>query len=248
MRGINKVILVGTLGRDPEAKYFADNGVASNFTIATSESWVDKNSGERIEQTEWHRITATGQRAEICNQYLRKGSKVYIEGSLRTRSWIDQDTGQEKFITEIRLEKLEILSSPQEDQQHDHQNHGYGSNHNNGYNSNQNNGYNSNQDYNNGNAGRQQQRGGYTNRNNRGNYPRNTNTSNNQNNTRRDGNQQNRGWQGGGIDNNSNYQRNNQSQNSGYQRSDDRQNNNFNNNQYNDNNYRRNNGNGNNKR
>lgn len=237
MRGINKVILVGTLGRDPEVKYFADNGVASNFTIATSESWVDKNSGERIEQTEWHRITATGQRAEICNQYLRKGSKVYIEGSLRTRSWIDQDTGQEKFITEIRLEKLEMLSSPQEDQQHDHQNHGYSSN--------QNNGYNTKQNYNSGNGERQQQRGGYTNGNNRGNYPRNTNTNKNQNNNRRADNQQNSGWQGGGKDNNSNYPSNNQSRNSGYQRSNDRQNNNYHND---DNNYRRNNGNGNNNR
>lgn len=240
MRGINKVILVGTLGRDPEAKYFADNGVASNFTIATSESWVDKNSGERIEQTEWHRITATGQRAEICNQYLRKGSKVYIEGSLRTRSWIDQDTGHEKFITEIRLEKLEMLSSPQEEQQHNHQNQGY--------NSNQNNGYSSQHNYNNGSGGRQQQRGGYTNGNNRGNYPRNTNSSRNQNDSRRDSNQHNTGWQGQGRNNNSNYPRNNQNQNSGYQRTNDKQNNNFNNNQNNDNNYRRNNGNGNNNR
>lgn len=138
MRGINKVILVGTLGGDPEAKYFADNGVASNFRIATSESWVDKNTGERIEQTEWHRITATGQKAEICNQYLRKGSKVYIEGSLRTRSWIDQNTGQEKFITEIRLEKIEMLSSPQDADNHPHHEGGYNYNNNNTQSNNQN--------------------------------------------------------------------------------------------------------------
>lgn len=107
MRGINKVILVGTLGRDPESKTFSNGGTVCNFSIATSEQWTDKVTGERREATEWHRIVANGRLAEICQQYLKKGSQVYIEGSLRTREWEDQ--GQKRYITEIRALEMQML-------------------------------------------------------------------------------------------------------------------------------------------
>lgn len=110
MRGINKVILVGTLGRDPEQISFPNGGLISNFSIATSEVWTDKNTGERREQTEWHRIVASNRLAEIAEKHLKKGSKVYVEGSLRTRKWTDQN-GQEKVITEVRAETFQMLDS-----------------------------------------------------------------------------------------------------------------------------------------
>ncbi|RKG36677.1 single-stranded DNA-binding protein [Acinetobacter rongchengensis] len=110
MRGVNKVILVGTLGRDPETKTFPNGGSLTQFSIATSESWTDKNTGERKEQTEWHRIVLHNRLGEIAQQYLRKGSKVYIEGSLRTRQWTDQ-SGQERYTTEIRGEQMQMLDS-----------------------------------------------------------------------------------------------------------------------------------------
>ncbi|OTG64203.1 single-stranded DNA-binding protein [Acinetobacter silvestris] len=110
MRGVNKVILVGTLGKDPETKTFPNGGSLTQFSIATSESWTDKNSGERKEQTEWHRIVLNNRLGEIAQQYLRKGSKVYIEGSLRTRQWTDQN-GQERYTTEIRGEQMQMLDS-----------------------------------------------------------------------------------------------------------------------------------------
>jgi single-strand DNA-binding protein len=110
MRGVNKVILVGTLGKDPETKTFPNGGSLTQFSIATSESWTDKNSGERKEQTEWHRIVLHNRLGEIAQQYLRKGSKVYIEGSLRTRQWTDQ-SGQERYTTEIRGEQMQMLDS-----------------------------------------------------------------------------------------------------------------------------------------
>ena len=110
MRGVNKVILVGTLGRDPETKTFPNGGSVTQFSIATSESWTDKNTGERKEQTEWHRIVLHNRLGEIAQQYLRKGSKVYIEGSLRTRQWTDQN-GQERYTTEIRGEQMQMLDS-----------------------------------------------------------------------------------------------------------------------------------------
>lgn len=119
MRGVNKVILVGTLGRDPESKTFPNGGSVCNFSIATSESWVDKNTGERKEQTEWHRIVLNNKLGEIAQQYLRKGSKVYIEGSLRTRQWTDQN-GQERYSTEIRGDQMQMLDSRPSNQQ-DHQ-------------------------------------------------------------------------------------------------------------------------------
>lgn len=116
MRGVNKVILVGTLGRDPETKTFPNGGSLTQFSIATSESWTDKNTGERKEQTEWHRIVLHNRLGEIAQQYLRKGSKVYIEGSLRTRQWTDQN-GQERYTTEIRGEQMQMLDSRQQGEQ-----------------------------------------------------------------------------------------------------------------------------------
>lgn len=110
MRGVNKVILVGTLGRDPESKTFANGGSLCQFSIATSESWTDKNTGERRENTEWHRIVANNRLGEIAQQYLRKGSKVYIEGKLKTRQWTDQN-GVERYTTEISANELQMLDS-----------------------------------------------------------------------------------------------------------------------------------------
>ncbi|EZQ00997.1 single-stranded DNA-binding protein [Acinetobacter sp. Ver3] len=119
MRGVNKVILLGSLGKDPETKTFPNGGSLTQFSIATSESWTDKNSGERKEQTEWHRIVLHNRLGEIAQQYLRKGSKVYIEGSLRTRQWTDQ-SGQERYTTEIRGEQMQMLDSNNR-QQNDNQ-------------------------------------------------------------------------------------------------------------------------------
>ena len=110
MRGVNKVILVGTLGKDPETKTFANGGSLTQFSIATSESWIDKNSGERKEQTEWHNIVLQNRLGEIAQQYLKKGSKVYIEGSLNTRKWTDQN-GQERYTTQIKGSQLQMLDS-----------------------------------------------------------------------------------------------------------------------------------------
>ena len=100
MAGINKVILVGNLGRDPEVKFLPSGGAVANLAIATSESWKDKQTGEQKEKTEWHRVVMFGKLAEIAGEYLKKGSKVYIEGQLQTRKWQDQ-SGQDKYTTEI---------------------------------------------------------------------------------------------------------------------------------------------------
>lgn len=110
MRGVNKVILVGTLGANPESRTFPNGGSVCQFSIATSEKWQNKQSGEWIEQTEWHRIVANNRLGEIAQQYLKKGSKVYIEGSLRTRKWNDQN-GQERYSTEVRADNLQMLDS-----------------------------------------------------------------------------------------------------------------------------------------
>lgn len=99
-RGVNKVILVGNLGGDPEVKYMPNGAAVANFTIATSESWKDKTTGEQKEKTEWHRIAVFGKTAEIAGEYLRKGSQVYIEGQLQTRKWQDQ-SGQDRYTTEV---------------------------------------------------------------------------------------------------------------------------------------------------
>jgi single-strand DNA-binding protein len=102
--GINKVILVGNLGQDPEIRYTADGRPIANFSIATSESWKDKNSGEKREKTEWHRVVVFGKLAEICGEYLSKGRQVYIEGKLQTRKWQGQD-GQDRYTTEIVVDQ-----------------------------------------------------------------------------------------------------------------------------------------------
>ncbi|ASI95334.1 single-stranded DNA-binding protein [Vibrio rotiferianus] len=99
-RGINKVILVGNLGNDPEIRYMPNGGAVANITIATSESWRDKATGEQREKTEWHRVALFGKLAEVAGEYLRKGSQVYVEGQLQTRKWQDQ-SGQDRYTTEV---------------------------------------------------------------------------------------------------------------------------------------------------
>lgn len=110
MRGVNKVILVGTLGKDPETRNFQNGSSVCNFSIATSESWNDKQTGERQEHTEWHRISAGNKLAEIAQKYLKKGSNVYIEGSIKSRKWTDKE-GIERYQTEIRCDSLQMLDS-----------------------------------------------------------------------------------------------------------------------------------------
>ena len=107
-RGVNKVILVGNLGADPETRAMPSGSTVANLRIATSESWRDKTSGEQQERTEWHRVALFGRLAEIASEYLKKGSQVYIEGSLRTRKWQDKQ-GQERFSTEIVGNELQML-------------------------------------------------------------------------------------------------------------------------------------------
>jgi len=109
-RGVNKVILIGNLGRDPETRYMPSGGAVTNITVATSETWKDKNTGEQQERTEWHRVVFFNRLAEIAGEYLRKGSKVYIEGSLRTRKWQDQ-SGQDRYTTEIVASEMQMLDS-----------------------------------------------------------------------------------------------------------------------------------------
>lgn len=109
-RGINKVILVGNLGNDPETRFMPSGGAVTNVSIATSETWKDKTSGQQQERTEWHRVVFFNRLAEIAGEYLKKGSKVYIEGSLRTRKWQDQ-SGQDKYTTEIVAGEMQMLDS-----------------------------------------------------------------------------------------------------------------------------------------
>ena len=119
-RGVNKVILIGNLGNDPEVRYMPSGGAVTNITIATSESWRDKTSGEEKEKTEWHRVVFMGKLAEIAGEYLKKGSKVYVEGKLQTRKWQDQ-SGQDKYTTEIMVDSfngvMQMLSGKQDGQQ-----------------------------------------------------------------------------------------------------------------------------------
>ncbi|SIO41574.1 single-stranded DNA-binding protein [Salinivibrio sp. ES.052] len=102
-RGINKVILIGNLGNDPEIRYLPNGGAVANLSLATSESWRDKNTGEMREKTEWHRVVLFGKTAEVAGEYLRKGSQVYIEGQLQTRKWQDQ-SGQDRYTTEVAVQ------------------------------------------------------------------------------------------------------------------------------------------------
>ena len=148
MKGVNKVIIIGNLGADPEFRQFDSGGSVANISVATSDQWTDKQTGEKKESTEWHRIVLFNRLGEIAAQYLRKGSSVYIEGSLRTRKYQDK-SGQDKYITEIRADKLQMLGES-----------GGQQNNNNGYqNNNQNQGgY---QNNNQGQGGYQGQNGGY---------------------------------------------------------------------------------------
>lgn len=111
MASVNKVILVGNLGRDPEIRTFPSGDQVANVTIATTDRWRDKTTGENKEATEWHRVVFNGRLAEIVGQYLKKGSQVYVEGSLRTRKWTDQATGQERYATEIRADSMQMLGN-----------------------------------------------------------------------------------------------------------------------------------------
>jgi single-strand DNA-binding protein len=109
-RGVNKVILVGNLGNDPESRFLPSGGAVTNITVATSETWKDKQSGQPQERTEWHRVVFFNRLAEIANEYLHKGSKVYLEGSLRTRKWQDK-SGQDRYTTEIVAGEMQMLDS-----------------------------------------------------------------------------------------------------------------------------------------
>lgn len=113
MASVNRVTIVGNLGKDPEAKFMPNGDAVTNITVATTESWKDKNSGEKKEVTEWHRIVFFRKLAEIAGQYLKKGSQVYIEGSLKTRKWQDKD-GQDRYTTEIVASELKMLGSKPE--------------------------------------------------------------------------------------------------------------------------------------
>ncbi len=112
MASVNKVIIVGNLGRDPETRYMPNGDAVTNVAVATTESWKDKNSGEKKELTEWHRITFYRKLAEIAGQYLKKGSQVYVEGRLQTRKWTDKD-GVERYTTEIIADTMQMLGSRQ---------------------------------------------------------------------------------------------------------------------------------------
>jgi single-strand DNA-binding protein len=109
-RGVNKVILIGNLGKDPEIRYMPSGGAVTNVTIATSESWKDKQSGEQQERTEWHNVVFFNRLAEIAGEYLKKGSKVYVEGSLRTRKWQDKE-GKDRYTTEIVAAEMQMLDT-----------------------------------------------------------------------------------------------------------------------------------------
>lgn len=111
MAGVNKAILIGNLGRDPELRYTQNGQAVTNFTLATSESWTDKASGEKVERTEWHRIVVWGKTGERCAQFLTKGSSVYIEGRIQTREWEDKE-GQKRRTTEINAQSVKFLGSP----------------------------------------------------------------------------------------------------------------------------------------
>ncbi len=112
MASVNKVILVGNLGKDPETRYMPNGEAVTNITLATTDTWKDKSSGDKREATEWHRVVFFRKLAEIASQYLRKGSQVYIEGSLKTRKWQDKD-GQDRYTTEIVADEMKMLGSRQ---------------------------------------------------------------------------------------------------------------------------------------
>ncbi|WP_275097749.1 single-stranded DNA-binding protein [Sedimenticola hydrogenitrophicus] len=109
-RGVNKVILIGNVGKDPDVRYMPNGNAVANVTLATSESWKDKNSGETQERTEWHRVVFFRRLAEVVGEYVKKGSKIYVEGRLQTRKWQDQG-GQDRYTTEIVADEMQMLDS-----------------------------------------------------------------------------------------------------------------------------------------
>ena len=120
MASVNKVIIVGNLGKDPETRYAPSGDAVTNIVVATTETWKDKTSGEKREATEWHRVVFFGKLAEIAGQYLKKGSQVYLEGKLKTRKWQDKD-GQDRFTTEINADEMKMLGSKGDGQQQEGQ-------------------------------------------------------------------------------------------------------------------------------
>lgn len=108
MSGINKVIVLGNVGKEPETRSFDSGDTVTNFSVATSEKWKDKTTGESKESTEWHRVSCFGKLSDIASKYVKKGDKIYVEGSLRTRKWTDA-SGVEKYSTEVKAEKIELL-------------------------------------------------------------------------------------------------------------------------------------------
>ena len=191
MRGVNKVTIIGNLGADPESRQFQNGGSVTTISVATSEQWTDKQSGEKREATEWHRISLFNRLGEIAAQYLRKGSKVYIEGSLRTRKYQDPQ-GQDRYITEIRADQMQMLDGATGAQQG-------GGQYNNQGGQNQNNG-----------GGQYNNQGGQNQNNGGGQY--NNQGGQNQNNGGGFNNQMNNQGQGGGFNN----QMNNQGQGGGF--------------------------------
>ncbi len=116
MASVNKVILIGNLGRDPEVRYTTGGTPVANFSLATTERWSDQASGERKERTEWHKVVIWGKQAEIAAEYLHKGKQVYVEGSLQTREWTDRD-GNKRYTTEVRAQRFQMLGQPGDRQQ-----------------------------------------------------------------------------------------------------------------------------------
>ena len=125
MAGVNKVIIVGNLGKDPEVRFMPNGGAVANLTVATSESWKDKQTGEQKEKTEWHNIVMYQRLAEIAGEYLKKGSKVYLEGSLQTSKWQDKETGADRYKTEIKANELQMLDSKNSGQSQQQQGSGF---------------------------------------------------------------------------------------------------------------------------
>ncbi len=114
MASINKVIIIGNLGRDPETRYFPNGDAVTNVSIATTHSWKDKASGEKKEETEWHRVSFLGRLAEIAGEYLKKGSQVYVEGRLRTRKWQDKN-GRDRYTTDVLASSMQMLCGPRQE-------------------------------------------------------------------------------------------------------------------------------------
>ena len=127
MASVNKVIIVGNVGRDPETRSFPSGDKVATISLATTDRWRDRNTGENKEATEWHRVVFSQKLAEIVEKHVRKGAQLYIEGSLRTRKWTDQASGQERYATEIRADAMQMLGTRQDGQQQaNHDDQGYG--------------------------------------------------------------------------------------------------------------------------